>query len=238
MANQKPKVIKSVLDIDDDDVRDMYDDFSSSIASLDCGKKCASHNPSGKPFCCDTCHAVPAVYKSEWKYLEHNTNLWHEWRGDECGDLTAKEITSIRSSTPRDMVLLACLGPSQCQREFRSLSCRQFPFFPYVTSDYRFVGLAYEWEFESQCWVIGNLSRVKRKYREKFVQTYDWLFSMFQTEFENYAFHSEQLRAEFAKRKRRIPLLHRNGKTYLISPLNERMSLVSPEELPKFKPYR
>jgi len=46
------------------------------------------------------------------------------------------------------MVLLACLGLSQCQHDFRALSCQQFPFFPYVSADYRFLGLAYEWEFE------------------------------------------------------------------------------------------
>lgn len=230
--------MKSVLDIADADICDVYDGFDSPIAALDCGKKCAQHNPSGKPFCCDICHAVPVVYKSEWKYLEQTTSLWHEWRGDECEDLTSKENRKLRSSTPKDMILLACLGPSRCQREYRALSCRQFPFFPYVTSGYRFAGLAYEWEFESKCWVISNLSRVTRKYREEFLQTYDWLFAMFQTEFENYAFHSEIMRMEFAKRKRRIPLLHRNGKAYLVSPLSERMKLISCNELPRFGPYR
>ena len=46
------------------------------------------------------------------------------------------------------MLLLACQGPAHCQRPFRALSCRQFPFFPYITADDRFIGLAYEWEFE------------------------------------------------------------------------------------------
>lgn len=212
--------------------------FFSPIASLDCGKKCAPHNPNGKPFCCDICHAVPAAYKSEWKYLRRNTNLWHEWRVDECGNLTSIEQVKIKYSTPKNMMLLACLGPSQCQRDFRMLSCRQFPFFPYVTSEYRFVGLAYEWEFEANCWVISNLSRVTRMYRDEFVRTYDHLFALFQDEFENYAFHSERMRIEFKKRKRRIPLLHRNGKSYLISPSSERIYLTSQNNFPKFSPYR
>jgi hypothetical protein len=104
------------------------------------------------------------------------------------------------------MVLLACLGPSQCQRDFRALSCRQFPFFPYVTSDYCFLGLAYEWEFEMKCWVISNLSHVTPKYREEFIRTYDRLFATFQEEFEQYAYHSERLRDHFVKQKRRFPL--------------------------------
>jgi len=238
MANQQSKVMRSILDLGGGQVRELYDRFDSPVISLDCGRKCALHNPDGKPFCCDICYAVPAVYKSEWKYLKPNTDLWRKWRGNECGDISPGAIAQLKGNTPNSMVLLACLGPSQCRRNFRALSCRQFPFFPYVTSEYRFVGLAYEWEFEEQCWVISNMPRVTRKYREEFVQTYDHLFTMFQDEFENYAFHSERMREEFIRRKRRISLLHRNGNAYLISPSSERMQLISPEDLPKFGPYR
>jgi len=238
MVKRRTGILRSVLDLDDENFLRLYFGFDSFISTLDCGKKCAPHNPSSKPFCCDICHAVPAAYKSEWEFLKRNTDLWHRWRGNECGGLSQKEKAKIESMTPADMVLLACLGPSHCQREFRALSCRQFPFFPYVTSDYRFVGLAYEWEFESKCWVISNLSRVTRKYREEFVCTYDHLFALFQDEFENYAFHSSRMRMEFVKRRRRIPLLHRNGKEYLISPSSERMRLSLPEKLPGFAPYR
>jgi hypothetical protein len=238
MAKQQTKVIKSVLDLDDRRIRGLYDDFDSSITTLDCGRKCAPHNPNGKPFCCDICHAVPAAYKSEWNYLEQNTDLWHAWRGDECGNIHPREHAQIKSSTSKDMILLACLGPAQCQRNFRALSCRQFPFFPYVTSKYRFIGLAYEWEFESKCWVISNLPRVTREYRGQFIRTFDHLFATFQSEFENYAFHSERMRTEFVKRRRRIPLLHRNGNAYLISPSSERLRWISPASLPRFGPYR
>jgi len=135
------------------------------------------------------------------------------------------------------MVLLACLGPSQCKRDFRALSCRQFPFFPYVTSDYRFLGLAYEWQFEPVCWVISNLAQVTPRYREEFVRTYHRLFAPFQEEFEKYAYHSELLRAEFIRRRRRVPLLHRDGGYYLLSPKSERLDRVEAERLPRFGPY-
>ena len=232
------RVYKSIVDLGADDIRRIYDGFDSPIASLDCGKMCAPHNPSGKPFCCDICHAVPAAYKREWEYLKENTKLWHTWRGDECESATAKERAQLKADTSNEMILLACLGPSRCEREFRALSCRQFPFFPYVTSDYRFLGLAYEWQFESKCWVISNLSQVTQKYRDEFVSTYDHLFALFQNEFENYAYHSEKLRAEFVKRKRRFPLLHRNGAVYLVSPRSEHLYRVTISQLPKFKPYR
>lgn len=230
-------VYKSIVDLPAEEIRRIYDGFDSSIATLDCGKKCAPHNSSGKPFCCDICHAVPAAYKSEWKYLQDNTQLWHKWRGNECGNTITEDRARLKSETPKEMILLACLGPSQCERDFRALSCRQFPFFPYLTSNYRFLGLAYEWEFESKCWVISNLSKVTQKYRQEFVRTYDHLFALFQNEFDNYAYHSEKLRTEFVKRKRRFPLLHRNGADYLVSPTSERLHRIDANEFPKFKPY-
>jgi hypothetical protein len=238
MPEIQNNILKSTSDLKGEDIRSIYDGFNSPIAEFDCGTKCAPHNPSGKPFCCDICQAVPAAYKSEWSYLEHSTDLWHKWRGDECEDTTPQDVAHLKANTPKNMVLLACLGPSQCQRDFRALSCRQFPFFPYVTSEYRFIGLAYEWEFESKCWVISNLSSVTQKYREEFIHTYDRLFAFFQDEFEQYAYHSEKMRVHFIKQKRRFPLLHRNGKYYLVSAGSERLQLANAGHLPRFGFYK
>ncbi len=101
-----------------------------------------------------------------------------------------------------------------------------------------FFRLAYEWEFQSKCWVISYLSRMVRKCRDEFMHTYDHIFAAFQDAFDNHAYHSEKMQVEFIKRKHRIPVLHRNGKSYLISPSIERIQLVSPVTLPIFSPYR
>ena len=238
MQDDRTRVLKSTADLQPADIRALYDGFNSAIAELDCGKKCAPHNPSGKPFCCDICQAVPAAYKSEWKYLEPNIDLWHKWRGNECEENTPAETARLQADVPEGMVLLSCLGPSLCQRDFRALSCRQFPFFPYVTSDYRFIGLAYEWQFEPVCWVISNLAEVTQTYREEFLRTYDRIFALFQEEFEHYAYHSELLRTEFIRRRKRFPLLHRGGGYYLVSPASERMQRVQADRLPRFGPYQ
>lgn len=217
-------------------IRALYDGFETPVTATDCGQQCAPHNPGGKAFCCDICHAVPAVYRQEWDYLRPNTDLWQLWRGDECSQ--GPNVQLLQAEAPEEMVLLACLGPQSCQRPFRAISCRQFPFFPYVTSDYRFVGLAYEWEFEPVCWVISNLGHVTDEYRQKFVALHDQLFALEQEIFENYAYHSEQMRAHFVGQRRRIPLLHRKGGFYLVSPASERMARVSPANLPKFGFYQ
>lgn len=219
------------------DPRSMYDRFDESVTPLDCGRMCAPHNPTGKPFCCDICQAVPAAFRQEWQYLRNNTDLWHAWRGDECAS-DPQNPADLLAETPEHMLLLACLGPADCQRPFRALSCRQFPFFPYVTADYRFVGLAYEWEFEPTCWVISNLGQVTRAYRTEFITIYDDLFDRWPNEFESYAARSEQMRLDFAAQRRRIPILHRRGGFYLLSPGSERMRRIEAEQLPCFGPYR
>lgn len=219
------------------DVRDLYDRFSTPVTEYDCGKFCAPHNPSGEPFCCDICQAVPAAYKLEWEYLKNMGDLWHIWRGNECPE-DPTDPEELRSSTPEHMLLLACKGAAFCQRQFRALSCRQFPFFPYVTSDYRFLGLAYEWAFEKTCWVISSLSVVTDAYRREFIRAYDGLFADWQEEFDSYAVHSQEMRETFLSLKRRIPLLHRSGGYYLISPKSERLERVEAKRLPSFGPYK
>ena len=136
------------------------------------------------------------------------------------------------------MISLACLGADKCQRPNRILSCRAFPFFPYITSDHRFLGLACEWEFESVCWVISNLDQVTDKYRAEFIRTFDYLLATFDEVFENYEVHSQRLRAHYGSRKKRIPVLHRNGGDYLVSPVSERMQKVESGKFPKFGFYK
>ena len=217
-------------------IQQIYERFSAPVTAVDCGQMCAPHNPNGKPFCCDICEAVPAAYCQEWHYLRERTDLWHVWRGDECA-ANSQDPSELLSETPNHMLLLACRGPERCQREFRALSCRQFPFYPYVSSDYRFLGLSYVWQFEAVCWVISNLELVSAVYRRGFVAVYDEIFAQWQEDFDSYAVYSEQARGYFAESKRRLPLLHRNGGFYLVSPGSERMQRVSPQRLRRFGPY-
>lgn len=218
------------------DIRRFYDGFAAPVTDFDCGQKCAPFNAGGKPFCCDICHAVPVAFKQEWAYLRSRTDLWHEWRGDECA-CEPVDPQTLQEQTPEHLTLLACQGPAKCRREYRASSCREFPFFPYITANDRFIGMAYEWEFEAKCWLISHLGAVTAAYRKEFVRTYDELFTLWPDEYESYYTTSEEMRAAFAEKRRRIPILHRDGGFYLLSPRSERLARVDPRVFRRFGPY-
>ena len=213
------------------DIGQLYAAFDAPIAAFDCGQKCAPYNH-GVPFCCDTCHAVPTAYPAEWDYLQANTDLWHRWQAE-----TPAETTRLQREAGPELVLIECQGHERCQRDFRSLVCRAFPFFPYFDSRGRLLGLSYYWEYEDRCWVISNLQIVGHTYRQQFIQAYETIFEKLPGERDTFRFHSAEMRRVFRKRRRTIPLLHRNGQAYKISPASERMRRVPPASFPKHGPY-
>jgi hypothetical protein len=226
MSVRRNKIVKSNIPL-------LYAGFNAPIAEFDCGNRCAPYNENGVPFCCDTRHAVPTALQPEWVYLQENTDLWRPWEAEEPG-----ETQRLREETPDSHVLIACKGHSLCQRGFRSLTCRAFPFFPYITSQGEFTGISYYWDFEDRCWVISNLIVVSSEYREEFIRTYDMIFKIEPEELENFSRHSEVMRTLFEREKRSIPLLHRDGELYKVSPSSERIRRTSFENLPKFGPYK
>lgn len=207
---------------------------------LDCGLKCGPHNVGGKPFCCDICHAVPTAYHAEWEYLQANTNLWKEWLTDSCADTpeqAQEEYLALREETPASMLLIECLGPEACERDYRSLTCRQFPFFPYINALGQFLGLAYYWAYEDSCWLINNLEYVSKAYRLAFIENFEQIFASMPEERENFQYHSERMRQEFSLDKRKIAILHRDGQNYLLQPEDEKIMPVDLAALPKHGPY-
>jgi len=220
-------------DIKPPDFEQLYKSFSSPITILDCGSKCAPHNENGVPFCCDIHHAVPTAYIEEWNYLQRCTDLWHVWQPSE--DV---EKTSLQTETPDDMLLLECLGHNHCQREYRSITCRAFPFFPYLNQHGEFLGISYYWEYRQRCWVINNLRVVTAEYKAQFFSTYETIFQRYPQEKENFLYHSTETRRFYTAMRRRIPLLARDGNTFLISPKTEKLNLTNIRDLPKFGVYK
>jgi hypothetical protein len=215
------------------DFENLYARFQAPVSTLDCGNKCAPYNEYGVPFCCDTHHAVPTAYLPEWRFLQQNTNLWHLWIADTPG-----ETNRLCAETPQEQILIECLGHEYCQRDYRSITCRAFPFFPYITNQGEFLGLSYYWQFEDRCWVISHLDVVTQEYRTQFIATYGTLFDHYPFERENFRHQSIMMRKVFGRQKRAIPLLHRNGKDYLMSTSRSRLQPFDLSRLPQHEPYK
>jgi hypothetical protein len=211
----------------------LYAQFHRPLAGIDCGQKCAPYNQHAVPFCCDTRHAVPGAYLLEWAYLQAHTDVWHPW----CA--TQDEETSrLQAQTPQGQVLIECQGHRHCQRQYRAITCRAFPFFPYLTRQGEFIGITYYWEYEDRCWIISHLDQVTAEYVRDFITTYETIFHVYPQELEAFRYHSGIMRRLFGRNKRAIPLLHRNGKLYKITPKNGRLRKVFPATLPRYGPYR
>jgi hypothetical protein len=216
-----------------EDYDQLYARFHLPVTLLNCGDKCAPYNERGVPFCCDTRHAIPSAYIREWEYLCSHTDLWHLWQGS-----SASETARLAALIPEYQVPIACLGHAFCQRDFRSIACRAFPFFPYFTCQGDFIGLAYYWEYEDRCWLLSNLHLVSPEYRKEFIAIYEQLIEIFPQEKETFHKYSGVMRQVFGRRHRAIPILHQNGFIYKITPLNGRARRIDPARLPKFGVYQ
>lgn len=210
---------------------DLFAHFEAPISAFDCGRFCAPHN-GGEPVCCSTAHAIPVVFVEEWQHLKGQSDLWRLFRPRNAPERRMKQ--ELHSSSR----LVECKGFLHCERHNRSLSCRAFPFFPYVTRAGEFIGLAYYWSFEDRCWVISNLGIVTRRYIDQFVATYDELFRSMPDEKAHYRGYSATMRRTFSRRGRRIPLIHRDGGYYVISPRTGALLSSDSGHFPKHGPYR
>jgi hypothetical protein len=214
------------------DFADLYAEFDAPITVFDCGAKCAPYNEFRVPFCCDTSHAIPTAYLPEWRFLQANTDLWHAWQSDD-----PDETKRLSNELPKGQILIECLGHKLCQRGFRSVTCRAFPFFPYISKENEFLGLSYYWDYEDRCWVVSHLDKVTPTYIQAFVNAYETLFMHIPEEFGNFRYYSINMRRIFGRQKRKILLLHRDGYHYQVTPRNGQLDRIDSAFLPKFGPY-
>lgn len=214
-----------------DAYRRIYERFQSSISRYDCGKQCSPHN-GGEPVCCSTKDAVPLVDKWEWELLRGRTAMWRPYVPN---DASGRKIVE---DLHEDCRAIECRGARHCERDNRTMACRTFPFFPYVTREGAFIGLSYLWDFEDRCWVISNLAIVDRAFVAEFIEAYELLFAHDREEFEANRDHSAVMRRVFTRWNRVIPLIGREGEALAIEPRTHVVRPARFEEFPKHGPYR
>lgn len=209
-----------------DDFRRLYDEFQAAISRFDCGRYCAPLN-GGEPVCCSTQHAVPVVHRAEWKLLAERTDLWRRFKPYDAA--TRKIVAEL----PDDCCAIECKGPRHCERDNRTLACRAFPFFPYITRASDFVGLAHYWDYEDRCWMISNLQAVTRDFVGQFVRAWERVFALDPSEYETMREHSACMRRVFTRWNRIIPLIGRDGDYLKVLP---RGGAIRPAKATEFRP--
>ena len=61
-----------------------------------------------------------------------------------------------------------CKGARFCERDNRTIACRGFPFYPYLTRERQFIGIGTYWVFEDRCWMMSNIEIVDREFVDQF----------------------------------------------------------------------
>ena len=213
-----------------DDYARIYRNFESPVMRFDCGRMCAPLN-GGEPVCCSTENAVPVVNKAEWKLLKSRTDLWHKFVPR---DAAGRDIVD---ELEKSCLAVECKGARHCERENRSLSCRTFPFFPYITKERKFIGLSVYWTFEDRCWVISNLRRVDRRFVDEFVAAYEAVFRADPHEFDVMRDWSATMRRVFSRWDRHIPVIGRDGRWLRVMPHGGKIKKAKKKHFIRHSPF-
>ena len=211
--------------------KELYSGFAMPLCEIDCGLNCGPHNDYGVPICCDIHQVVPSAFELEWRYLEENTDLWVPWSSS--GTIGKELIEGLQEG----QVLLSCKGYQECQRDFRTITCRAFPFFPYLDSKTAFRGMSYYPEFRSSCWIISNLGVVSQSYKEAFQRSYQCLFEYYPESLLNFAGFSSYMRDKAADQREKIIMMDFSGAVFAIDPRTEMKYQVEYKDLSPYGPF-
>lgn len=191
--------------------RSLYAGFQAPVSKFDCGRKCAPLN-GGEPVCCTTGNAIPIVEKVEFAFLKTRTDLWSRYKPK---DASSRKIVE---ELPRSACAIECKGVQFCERENRTIACRAFPFYPYLTAAGDFIGLSVYWTFEDRCWMISRLDLVEKDFISEMAQTFTRIFDLDPAERETMLFQSATARRVFSRWKRPLPVVGLDGKLQKVMP--------------------
>jgi hypothetical protein len=211
--------------------RRVYEKFTAPVSRFDCGRKCAPHN-GGTPVCCDTEHAVPILDKAEFALLTARTDLWRRYKPTDADGRAVVADMHVENCAAE------CKGAAFCERENRTMACRAFPFFPYITREREIAGLAYFWTFEDRCWVISHLEVVTPDFVRECLAAFEEIFAEDPLEFDTNRDLSADMRRVFSRWNRVIPLVGRDGGYFVVEPRTHRIRPATRDEFPRHGPYR
>jgi len=157
--------------------------------NFDCGLYCSNNN---NPICCDQSKVIPVLYKNEFKYLE-KSKMWKKFIPK------TKRDYYLYNSCGEDEIMANCQGSLNCIREYRSLICRTFPFYPYIDKNKNFLGLTYNYEFDNKCILISKPYLINKTFIQKSIKLWTIVFSKDINEF--YAYQEVSRKIEKNRKK-------------------------------------
>ncbi|MFO1052292.1 MAG: hypothetical protein U1F36_08775 [Planctomycetota bacterium] len=175
--------------------------LTAPVTDFDCGTLCApSHG--GIPVCCHGETIQPVLYRAEFALLRRRSTMWSRHRGQGVND--AAELR------PCEM-FADCKGHTRCEREHRALSCRTFPFEPYLDHDDRLAGLVFVYDLMQLCPLIGSGHRIRDDFIEQCGRMFARLFEFDPDERELWAMQSRALRRSFGRAGAKIAVYRKDG---------------------------
>jgi hypothetical protein len=110
-------------------------------------------------------------------------------------------------------VFAVCKGHLQCERDNRSLSCRTFPFEPYLDHDDAFVGIVLSRDFAGLCPLITGDHAFRPDFIAQCCAMWREMFAADADERAFYAGCSRTLRRQYGRDGSPIPVFHEGGIT-------------------------
>ena len=139
------------------DFASLYEGFNAPVSRFDCGRKCAPLND-GEPRLLLDPERRAGGAQGRVRPAE-----------DPHRPVVEVQALRLRHQADRgraDQRLHGhpLQGRRHCERDNRTIACRGFPFYPYITRERQFVGVGTYWVFEDRCWMMSNLEIVDAKF--------------------------------------------------------------------------
>jgi len=179
------------------DWKSLYNRFDANVTSFNCGKLCAPFN-NGIPVCCDNNNHIPVLFTRELNWNRTESKQWRKLVPQDQED--KKMVGEIENYVK----FCNCNGVARCERNYRSITCRLFPFEPYIQKK-MFLGMTYVYRSERDCPLIENKTApISQRFINQALNIWKELFSGYPGEWELYTEESASLRRRFKRKNRPI----------------------------------
>ena len=170
-----------------------YRMLSVQMTDFDCGKHCAPQN-NDVPYCCDREKVVPVLFKDEYECHRKKGAFWRKM------PIQTKADKKLVQDTCSYNVFAVCPGVQNCHRPLRALSCRLFPFEPFLDDKGCVLGLVYQNGENACCSLMGKPQQVyKQTYIRNCVRVWQELINIFPEEKDMYIRESRKRKRQAAR---------------------------------------